>query len=468
MPTVGVYRDDLFKAMGQTYTEESFDELCFEFGIELDEVTSEQRMMRKEKALDTNTLEESSEEVIYKLDIPANRYDLLCIEGVVRALRIFLGKESVPVYKSLSASAPLLMTVKPATAQIRPYVVCAVLRDVKFTQESYNSFIDLQDKLHENICRKRTLVAIGTHDLDTLAPPFTFEALPPKDIKFAPLNQAQAVDVPTMFDNFEKDAKIKKFLYILRDSPVYPVIKDSKGVVLSLPPIINGDHSKISVETKNVFIECTATDVNKAGTVLNQVCAMFSQYCGEASGNKDLKFSVEPVKVVYETVPTEGGQTFVKPEQMTPNMESYEMECKVDYINSATGIPASIGKPMEGGKMCELLQKMQLPAKLKDANTIVCSVPPTRSDVLHPCDIMEDVAIAFGYDNIKKTVPNTVTIGRQYPINKLTDLLRLEFACVGFTEVLTLALCSFQDNFANLRRKNGTSSSRSDVYNSTA
>lgn len=36
------------------------------------------------------------------------------------------------------------------------------------------SFIDLQDKLHQNICRRRTLVAIGTHDLDTIQGPFTY------------------------------------------------------------------------------------------------------------------------------------------------------------------------------------------------------------------------------------------------------------------------------------------------------
>jgi phenylalanyl-tRNA synthetase beta chain len=97
---------------------------------------------------------------------------------------------------------------------------------------------------------------------------------------------------------------------------------------------------------------------------------------------------------------------------------------------------------------------MQLPAVMKDADTMSVSVPPTRSDVLHACDIMEDVAIAFGYDNIKKTVPKTVTIGKQHPINKLTDLLRLEFASIGFTEVLTLGLCSVMENFDFLRRKN--------------
>jgi hypothetical protein len=170
---------------------------------------------------------------------------------------------------------------------------------------------------------------------------------------------------------------------------------------------------------------------------LNQVVAMFSQYCGEGSGNADLKFTVEPVKIIYPEK-----RLLVELEETTPDMSSYEMECSVDYINSATGIPASIGKPLEGAEMVQLLQKMQLPATLKDEKTMSVMVPPTRSDVLHECDIMEDVAIAFGYDNIKKTVPNTVTIGKQLPINKLTDLLRLEFASCGYTEVLTLCVSS--------------------------
>ena len=75
------------------------------------------------------------------------------------------------------------------TAKIRPYFASAILRNVKFTERSYQSFIELQDKLHQNICRRRQLVAIGTHDLDTLKGPFRYEARPPKDIKFIPLNK---------------------------------------------------------------------------------------------------------------------------------------------------------------------------------------------------------------------------------------------------------------------------------------
>ena len=448
MPTVGCVRDDLMAALGKEYTEKEFDELCFEFGIELDEVTSEAVMERKEKGSAGKITETASEALIYKLDIPANRYDLLCIEGVARALRVFLGKEAVPVYRTLTPDTLITMTVSPETALIRPYVVAAVLRNVKFTTASYNSFIDLQDKFHENICRKRTLVAIGTHDLDSLQPPFLYEALPPKDISFTPLNQTEDQRADIMFENFEHDAKIKKFLPIIRDSPVYPLIMDSKRTVCSLPPIINSDHSKISLETKNVFIECTATDVTKANIVLNQMVAMFSQYCGEAVGDASQKFTVEPVKVIY---PEPEGRSLVEKEVMCPDMSHYNQECEVDYINSATGIKP----PLSGDQMCELLTKMQLTATVKpDGKTLVVSVPPTRSDVLQACDVMEDVAIAYGYDNIEKTVPNTNTVGVQYPVNKLTDLLRYEFASCGFTEVLTLALCSMKENFDYLRRKN--------------
>jgi phenylalanyl-tRNA synthetase beta chain len=83
------------------------------------------------------------------------------------------------------------MIQKPETLLVRPFIVCAVLRGIKFDQARYDSFIDLQDKLHQNICRKRTLVAIGTHDLSTVTGPFTYEAHAPEDIEFVPLKQSE-------------------------------------------------------------------------------------------------------------------------------------------------------------------------------------------------------------------------------------------------------------------------------------
>jgi len=171
-----------------------------------------------------------------------------------------------------------------------------VLRNIQFTQERYESFIALQDKLHQNLARQRTLVSIGTHDLDTLRGPFTYEALPPEQIEFVALNQTEKMNGVELMKYYEvrdcsgrrfllqrlkfiqNDRNLGRYLHIIRDSPVYPVIFDSKRTVCSLPPIINGEHSKISTKTKNVFIEITALDKTKVEVVNNILVAMFSQY----------------------------------------------------------------------------------------------------------------------------------------------------------------------------------------------
>jgi len=322
------------------------------------------------------------------------------------------------------------MIVKPETHRIRPFLVAAILRNITFTQAVYDSFIDLQEKLHQNICRKRTLVSIGTHDLDTLKGPFTYEALPPKEIKFVPLVMDKELDGDELFTHIESThSHLEPYLHIIRGSPVYPVIYDSNRVVLSLPPIINGNHSKIGKgNTRNVLIEVTATDRTKANVVLNTILAMFSQHC-------DPQYSIESVEV-HETDGTV---------HVYPDLSERTQVANVDYIKSAAGVD------IEPKEIAVLLNRMSLPAELHGKDVHV-RVPITRSDIMHQCDIMEDVAIAYGYNNIPKQIPNTVTVGNPQSLNKVSDLLRLEVANAGFTEVLTFNLCSLNDNFKNLRR----------------
>lgn len=136
------------------------------------------------------------------------------------------------------------------------------------------SFLDLQDQLHRNICRRRKLVSMGTHDLDSVEGPFRYEALPPRDIKFVPLAQTREFDAAELMEFYETDASvkhIKPYVEIIKDSPVYPVVLDGQRRVMSLPPIINGELSKMSKDTRNIFIEVTATHLVKAKTVLNQL-----------------------------------------------------------------------------------------------------------------------------------------------------------------------------------------------------
>mmetsp|Transcript_20435 Transcript_20435/g.29945 ORF Transcript_20435/g.29945 Transcript_20435/m.29945 type:complete len:644 (-) Transcript_20435:580-2511(-) len=442
MPTVALKRDELFHHLQRTYTDFEFDELCFEFGVELDEVTSEREEALKSATakLSKEKIASLSEEVIYKIDVPANRYDLLCMEGLTRALLIFLEKLDAPTYAFTEPEHKETCTVRiDHTSTIRPFVVCAILRDVTFAQESYASFLDLQDQLHRNLCRQRSLVAIGTHDLDSVRGPFTYDARPPCAINFVPLKPegAPSYNAADLLQLYETDAEcksLKPYVPLIKDSPLYPVVLDANDTVMSLPPIINGDRSKITLDTKHVFIECTATDLTKANIVLDTMVTMFSQYCASP-------YTVEPVDVIYKNADV------ITNSYTTPALSTRKETAKVDFVNSLIGIE------LEPHQMLTLCNKIQLgPASLLDANTLQVTVPPTRSDILHPVDIAEDIAIAYGYNNIVKRVPQTCTVGKEQPLNLLTDLLRDEIGRAGYTEVLTHGLCSVHDNFTALGR----------------
>ncbi|RDW84581.1 hypothetical protein BP6252_02171 [Coleophoma cylindrospora] len=427
MPTISVDKAELYKALGQEYTTEQFEELCFDFGIELDEDTTDQ-----ERPI-VNGKQEPAQ---LKIEIPANRYDMLCFEGIALMLNIFRGKLPLPNYRLVKPQSGKLesITVTKNTERVRPYVSAAILRNVTFTQESYNSFISLQDKLHQNLARQRTLVAIGTHDLDTIKGPFTYDALPPKEIAFIPLNQTKKMNGEALMEFYANDKNLGKYLNIIKDKPVYPVIFDSEKTVCSLPPIINGNHSKITLKTTNVFIEMTATDRTKLEIVNNIIVAMFSQYCAE-------EFTIEPVEIISE----HNGES-----RITPDISPRSAEAEVDYINACTGLDES------PERICELLTKMCYSAKpsSKDKNIIDVSIPPTRADVLHQCDIMEDVAIAYGFNNLPRSSYNkSSTVAQPLLMNKLGDIVRLESAMAGWTEVMPLILCSHDENFAWLNRK---------------
>lgn len=409
------------------YTTEEFEVLCFEFGIELDEDTE-----NSERPI-VNGKQEPAQ---LKIEIPANRYDMLCFEGIALMLNIFRGKTAFPNYRVVKPGNGQLQTITVAKEceEIRPYVSGAIFRNITFTQDRYESFIALQDKLHQNLARQRTLVSIGTHDLDTIKGPFTYEALPPKDINFIPLNQTKQMDGEELMQFYESDKHLAKFLHIIRDKPLYPVIYDANKVVCSLPPIINGNHSKITLDTKNVFMEITATDRTKLEIVNNIMVTMFSMYCAEP-------FTIEPVQIISE----HNGES-----RVVPDLSSRVAEAEVDYINNCCGLQES------PESICKLLSKMCLNAKpsSKDKNILDVSIPPTRADILHQCDIMEDAAIAYGFNKLPRSSPNkSATIARPLLINKLGDIVRLEAAMAGWSEVLPLILCSHDENFGWLNRK---------------
>ena len=309
-----------------------------------------------------------------KIEIGANRYDMLCFEGIAQNLNIFRGREEPPNYRLLDIPEERMqtITVSKETTRVRPYVAGAILRNIKFTKATYESFISLQDKLHQNLARQRTLVSIGTHDLDTVQGPFTYEAQPPKDVSFVPLNQTKKLNGEELMEFYASDKHLGRYLHIIRDAPVYPVIYDANRVVCSLPPIINSDHSKISLDTTNVFIEITATDQTKLDIVCNIIVAMFSRHCAD-------KFTVEPVRIISD----HNGAT-----RVTPSLAERTMEVDVDYLNRCLGLS---GSAEYYSKLLRRVAYKARPSGKQGAIDVI--VPPTRADVLHACDVVRNLVL---------------------------------------------------------------------------
>jgi phenylalanyl-tRNA synthetase beta chain len=138
------------------------------------------------------------------------------------------------------------------------------------------------------------------------------------------------------------------------------------------------------LKTRNVFIECTATDLHKAEVVLDTIVTMFSEYC-------ESKYHVECVEVT----------------QLDGSKHMYPKLSERDEIIDCVEVNKKIGINVDDAKMATLLSKMGLTAKVIAPNKISVHIPPTRSDILHACDIIEDVAIGYGFNNIKKTIPQT-------------------------------------------------------------
>lgn len=200
-----------------------------------------------------------------------------------------------------------------------------------------------------------------------------------------------------------------------------------------MPPIINSNHSKISLKTKNVFIDITATDKTKAEIVNNILVTMFSQYTSEP-------FTVEPIEIK---------SAHNHQSRQVPDLTPRETQASISYINACCGLSLS------AKEICTLLERMSHTASPSNASEDLIDVyiPPTRADVLHQADIMEDVAIAYGFNSLPRAFPNiSGTVAQPLAINKLSDIVRLEAAMAGWSEVMPLILCSHAENFSHLNR----------------
>lgn len=405
MPNVSVTSSYLFELMGVKPMEtDKFRELLLRFGLELDGAEEEDGKLK------------------FKIEVPANRADLLSVESIAVNLKCFLDGNT-PVYNLEGAKTQMI--IDPSVKGIRPFIICAVLRGVDFSnQEAYDSFIDFQDKLHQNLCRRRTLASIGTHDLNKVKGPFKYSCEKPDNIVFVPLksqmdDSEDEINGSQMYERMmnQKKSHLKKYLHLLDVSDRWPVVRDADGKVMSLPPIINSEYSKLTSDTRDVFIECTAVDYTRAVVAVISLCAGFSIYCSK-------KFTIELVEIV------EGEK-----KSLSPKFEYIDFDVDLSYINMISGVNH------KEEDIISLLRKMQLKAVKTGEGKLKVTVPPTRADVLHPCDIAEDVCIAYGYDKINQIERARLPGGKPITLSEYTERLSREFSSCLYTQILTFSLC---------------------------
>ena len=345
-----------------------------------------------------------------------NRPDLYSPEGVSRAIRGFLEIETGSRDYSVTSSG-VSITKDPGLSKIRPYLACAVVRGMKFNSRSIESLMALQESLHWAVGRNRKKVSIGVHDLAKIKPPFRYIAQDP-DFRFIPLD---FTDPMTMKEILTRHPKGIKFAKILENFEKYPLILDSKDNVLSFPPVINCELTRVTEDTTDLFIEVTGLDP-VVSVALNIVVASLAERGGK----------IESVIIDGKT--------------RTPQLTPAIMKLKNSEVKE------HLGFSLTDDEIVKCLQKMRYGA-IASKNYIEVSVPAYRSDILHNCDLIEDIAIGFGFEKIKPELPGTLTTGKAHPISKLKDSIREIMVGLGYFEVMPFTLTSERVQFDIMRRE---------------
>jgi phenylalanyl-tRNA synthetase beta chain len=359
---------------------------------------------------------ERTEEDHADVEFFPDRPDLFSPEGVARAMRGYLGIEiGLPVYPVKPSG--IKFTIDPQLAEIRPVLGAAVIRGVTFDDESIQSVMSLQESLHWAVGRGRSKVAIGIHDMDTVKPPFHYIASP-RNRGFIPLDFTEKM---TMEEILEKHPKGRDYAKIVKDFPLFPLIVDDDDRVLSFPPIINGERTRVTIDTKNILLDTTGTDKRAVGVAVNIICTAMAE-----------------AGATIESVEINGAQT--------PTLAPAER------IISVAECSRILGADLTPATMAEYLRRMRFGAEPAGEDRVKVQVPCYRADIMHDWDLFEDVAIAIGYDKLESQPPRTFTMGKPHPVQVNAVLAREAFTGLGYLEVMPFTLTNEDVLFKKMQR----------------
>lgn len=365
-----------------------------------------------------------------------DRPDLYSPEGVARAMRGFLDIHTgLPEYNVKDSG--IRITLDDGIKNIRPYLGCAVVRGLEFNDYSIESLMALQEDLHWGLGRDRKKVSIGIHDMSDIEPPFRYVAADP-DFSFVPLDFEEPM---TMQEILERHPKGVKYAHLMEGFDKYPLILDAKDQVLSFPPIINGQLTRVSHGTRDLFIDVTGLD-RKVYTALNIVVTSLAERGGNI-GTVTIENSIDnSIKDSIENNIENG----IKNKIITPDLTPEHWNLGADEVRSLIGIDLT---PQQ---IAEQLERMRFGASINKEGFIDVSSPAYRADILHTWDILEDISIGYGYDNIPLVIPKTVTVGKQHAISiRRNEILQI-MPGLGYNQVMPFTLTSEKVHYNNMLR----------------
>lgn len=380
--------------------------------------------MEKDELINTlpmmaSDIEDYDDEEI-KVEFFPNRPDNLSVEGVARSFKGFLGLETgLPDYKIEPSGEKV--TVSPEVAEIRPFIKFAKIEGVDFSGDKIKYIMDFQENLHWVIGRDRKKVAIGVHNADVVNGPYRYIATPKDQNSFVPLECEEELTPGEILTQHKTGTK---YAHLIDKFDKYPLILDKDDQVLSMPPIINGELTKLKEDTTNIIVDVTGTDEIAVTQALDIICASFAEVGGQ----------VKSMEVEYED------KTIISPD-FTPKVKNVH----VDLTNELIGGTDLTAEDIKG-----LLEKARFDANIINDNELEVFIPPYRVDILHEVDIVENITIQYHINAVEAKLPDITTVANEHNWFKSEKTIRELMVGLGFQEVMSLMLTSEESQYEKM------------------
>lgn len=372
---------------------------------------------------------ELGESDVIRMELLAVRPDMFDPGGLARVLRTYLGEGTRPAYELQPPTCHVEVEAALADERsYRPSIACAIVRGISLDDDKIKVIMKLQENLHWALGRDRKHASIGVYDLSTVkGPGYVYRTVGKDELTFTPLgyDPADAAQAVTPQAILETHPKGKAYARLLADFDRYPLLCDAEGQVLSMPPIINSEQTRVRQSTRDFFIDVTGSEDRIVNKALNILVTSLAEL--------DSDVTLEQVTIRY-----------ADREVVTPDLTP-----QVVHLDPA--MPRRIiGVPLAEEDVLRHLAQMGHGVERADSMLAV-SVPAYRNDIMHPIDLVEDVAIAYGYHNIDPRLVPTMTVGKEQPFEVLANTIRRAMTGLGYFEVLTLLLSSEEQQFDALR-----------------